>query len=812
MTALFSWAQSLHHAMRGLRRAPGFSGAVLASLVICLGPNAAVLSALYALVVRPLPFPAPDQLCTVLNVAAKSGGQRVQSSTTQYVDFQTHANLFAGFATIRHESTALEDAARITLDRVSAGFFGVLGVEPVLGRFFVADEEKPGRDRVVVLAQSFWEARYQADPSVVGRKLLLGDEPATIIGVAPRRVEGLSVNTALFQPYAPAASRFDIQTRYRGDIALIARLRPGVSRAAGLAQLNALEATFRAEKAGPPLRTLVAAAGYRLALEPLRPGGAVGGASSLWLLQGGALLVFLIGAANAANLFLARLQARRTELAIRVALGAGRAALLRQASAESFLLTTAAAVAGLGLAWAALRVFNAYLPVLVPGAPPVSLDLAIIGTTLAVAAGIALFVAFVPLHLLWRQGLRLGETRTVARRTRAAGVLIATQVAVAVILLVGASLLLRSFAKVVAVDPGFAADRIVEARLTLPNHYAGAAARLDAQRRIVAAFRDIPGVDRVGVSLQSVLLANERPVPFGVRSEAVAGANESQHLIHIAAVSPDFFPTLGLRVVSGRTFDDADEFPRRPVAVVDETFVQRYFPGQNVEGQELYLNWGFPLGVDGWLRIVGVVSHARLTGLDSGDHLPLVYVSTAGYASGGFTALLHSTRAAPEVLREMRARLAQIDPAITLSSTGTLGERLDQLLLARRGITLLLGAFSALALLLAAIGLYGMLAHDVAHRTREIGIRGAIGASRGQILRLIVGEGMRRTAWGLAAGVVGAFFLTRYLGAFLFGIAPADVISYVIPLGLLVVVTLLASWFPAHRAAAVDPIVALREE
>lgn len=818
-TSLEQWGRELRHAVRRLARAPGFSLAVLGSLVVCLGPNAATLSALYALVLKPLPFPAPAQLVTIVNVAEKTGGQIVQSSTTQFVDFKANADLFAGVSAIRRDDATLDDEnipMRVTVISAAGDFFGLLGVQPIAGRFFTPDEEVAGRNRVLVLSQAAWAARYNFDPATIGAKVRMGGQVYTIIGVAPRSLESLCYQVSFFQPYVPAAAKFDPQTRYRGDLALYARLKPGVTPEVGRAQLNALEKNFLETKAGPPLRALLAAAGYRLAIEPLRAGGWVGETNALWLLQAGALLVLLIGCVNVVNLFLARMNAKRLELAIRVALGAGRGALLRQMLAESFLLTGAAAVTGVGVALIALRVFNRYLPVLVAGAPPVTLDLTVTGAMLSVAGVIALVVGVLPLHLLWRTGLRLGESRTAssgAGSRAVSGALVTAQVAVAVILLVGASLLLRSFANVMAVDPGFDAAHVIQARLALPARYGNAATRTPMQRRILDAFREIPGVEHVGASLSPVLLSNERPVPFGLRGEAVpAGDGESRHLIHIAAVSPEFFATMGLRLVSGREFNDADQYPKAPVAIVDEAFVERYFPGRLVEGQEIYLNWGFPLGVDAWPRIVGVVTRANFTGLDSRDNLPFVYVSTAGYGSGRFTAFVRSRRPVAEMLGEMRAKLHALDSSVPLFSAGSLEAGLDDQLATRRGITLLLGAFSGLALLLAAVGLYGVLSYDVTQRTREIGIRGAIGASRGQIIGLILRQGMARTVLGLAAGVAGALYLTRYLDALLFGIGALDPVSYAAVPGLLAGVALLACWLPARRAAKVDPIVALRAE
>ncbi|HVU32694.1 MAG TPA: ADOP family duplicated permease [Opitutaceae bacterium] len=809
------WSREFRHAARRLIRAPAFSLTVLGSLIICFGPNVATLSALYALVLKPLPFPDPGQLVTIVNVAEKSGGQQVLSSTTQYLDFKAHADLFSGFATSTQVGAVLteETAPRVvSLNVVSANFFDVLGVPPLLGRYFSPGEEVAGRNAVVVISESFWRSHYGADPNIVGTTVRIWPTPCTIIGVAPRSLEALYRQTCFFQPYVAAASKYDPQTRYRGDLALFGRLKPGVSLQAGLAQLTALEQDFRRERAGPALRALIASAGYQLVLQPLRPGMAIGNTDALWLLEGGALLVLLIGCVNVVNLFLARLNGRRGELAVRVALGAGRGALLRSVAAESILLLGVALGCGLAIAGGILRVFNHYLPILISGAPPVGIDAAVAAAVVAGALLVAFLVVGIPLQVLWRHGLRLSQSRggSTGAATRAvSGALVIGQVAVAVILLVGASLLLRSFARVMASDLGFDATHVVESRVTLSPAYRTPASRLEIQRRIIEAARSIPGVEHVAVSLRSVVVGNERPVPFATRGGEYGEVNP---LVHIVAVSPEFFATVGVRVVSGRAFNEADDFRQGQVAVVDESFRDHYFPGQMVEGREIYLNWGFPLGVDGWPRIVGVVNRANLTGRDSRDNLPIVYVPTVGFPMYNFDVLVRSPRTAPDLMAALRGRLHDLDPTLVLGGGNTLDLALDNLLTARRGVTLLLGVFAGLALLLAAVGLYGVLSYDVSQRTRELGIRAAIGATRWQIVGLVVRGGMVRTGLGVLAGMAGAALLTRYLQALLFGIVATDAVSYVAVVTLIAAVSLLACWLPARRAAKVDPVVALRAE
>ena len=375
-----------------------------------------------------------------------------------------------------------------------------------------------------------------------------------------------------------------------------------------------------------------------------------------------------------------------------------------------------------------------------------------------------------------------------------------------------------------AIDPGFDAAHVVEGRITLAGQYAvkaptieeiyhvaNAGVNVGVQQRILQAIREIPGVEKVAESLDSVIVSTIRPVPFSIQGAGLT-AGAAQPLIHIDAVSPDFFATLGMRIQSGRGFTDADDFSKAPVAIVDQTFVDRYFRGRIVLGQAIGLDTALPLATAAWPRIVGVVSRANFTGLDSQDNLPFVFVPMVGFPVNGFDVLVRIFAPTSDILGEVRTKLRGVDPTLPLYSADSLQAALDNLLLARRGITLLLSFFSGLALLLAAIGLYGVLSYDVSQRTREIGIRGAIGASRGQIIGLVMRQGMWKTGLGLAAGLVGSFFVARALATLLFGVVSADPVSYGVVLALLAGVSLLACWLPARQAAKVDPLVALRAE
>ena len=805
-------------AFRSLRRAPGFALAVFFTLALCLGPNTAILAVLYALVLKPLPFPAPDRLVVITNVAEKSGGAVSQSALPQYLDFSAHADLFDRFALVQGANTTIgEESAPVRAlgQEVTADFFQVLGIGPQLGRFFTAAEEMEGSHRVLVLTDTFWKTRYQGDPAVVGREIRMGGEPFTIVGIAPRSLESLYLRTDFFKPFVRPA-QLNPQGRFGGRSALIGRLKAGVPLRVGSLQLVALERRFYDEVAAPRTRSYIDAGGFRLDVKPLQNESTAAIKGSLWLLEAAAAIVLLIGCVNAVNLLLARANAKRPELAIRYALGAGRRALLRQMLAESLWLTMTAALTGLAITWGSLQMINRYLPVVARAAPVVTLDWSVVGAILIVAVGIGFVIGLLPFVLLWQTGLRSGDART-SSSSRAVRVLssslVVTQVAVAFVLLVSAGLVLRSFANVIAVNPGFDAAHTVQARIALPHAYDKPADNAAVLHRVVAAMEEIPGAERVAaVDYFGVgPVGSFRSLPFTLRGAAPA-MGATQPLAIVDPVSTGFFATMGIRLVEGRLFNAADDFGPNPAVIVEQGFAQRYFPGRSAVGEGFAFGTGpFPENFK-WPRIVGVVVRANLGGLEGRDGLPFVYVPMDQQPGPGFNVLVHSTRPTGDLLAAMRSKLREIDPALPLYNAGTLQDTLDEMLMGRRGIMLLLGAFAALALLLAGIGLYGVLAYDVSQRTREIGIRGAIGASRGQIVALILRQGLWKSGLGLGAGWIGAFFVTRYLRTLLFDVTSSDPVSFVaVPL-LLFAVAGLASWLPARRAAKVDPIVALRCE
>lgn len=810
------FAKEIGFAFRSLRRAPGFSLAVLLTLGLCIGPNTAILSALYTFVYKPLPFREPDRLVSITNEATRQGGAKRAASVVQATDFAVHADRFEGFAyfTAVNATLGTEDApVRVNGMAVSASFFTV-GVPLELGRPFAEDEQSPGKDHVVILSHRAWSKRHNADPAIIGRTIQLDAEAYTVIGVATPSFELLFDDVDFFRPYTLRPDDTNPLSRYASTARLVGRLKPGVTLAEARAQLAVLERTFYEQVAPPRWRSMLDEAGYRISVIPVREDLAEPVRAPLWLLQSGAALVLLLGCVNVASLLLARAATKRQELAIRHALGAGRATLLRQMLAESLLLVGLAGALGVGVAAGMLRVMNHYLPTVVRHVPPIALETRVLGIVLAVVTLMIVAMGVAPFALLWRSDLRPGETpqaSTSRRGRRAIGGLVVGQVALALILLVSAGLLLRSFAQVMAVSPGFDAARVVHARVSLPSvRYKGEQEQLAVQQRILAGLAAIPAAEALGLSADFPIKERFNAMGFFTPSGVTAGTGQA--LVYYSSVSPGFFSTMGIRLEEGRLFRDDDDFRKTPVVIVDETFARRFFPGRNVVGMEMVFGTKPPLAGRPWMRIIGVVSRANLAGLEGRDGWPFVYTPFNQQPALGFSFMVRSSRPEAEVLNEMRSRVHAIDPGLAIYGEGVLAGSLDALLGNRRALLWLLGLFAGLALVLAAVGLYGVLNYDVAQRTREIGIRGAIGATRGQIVALILRQGLGKAALGLGLGAIGAALFTRALRKMLFDVSATDPIAYG-GVGLLLFgVALAASWLPARRAAKVDPIVALRCE
>ncbi|HVW22340.1 MAG TPA: ABC transporter permease [Opitutaceae bacterium] len=803
---LIAAATDLRFSARALWRAPAFSLTAAATFALCIGPNVAIFSVIYGLILNPLPVADASRLVEIKSVVRD--GSSWGSSLVQYLDFKAHADLLSGVALQEIENSTLGDVSpdRIYGKGVTADFFSLLGVEPYLGRFPTFDEGEPGRDHVLVLNYKFWKAHFHADPGIVGETLRLGGEPYVVIGVAPKILNVVGFD--YWKPFPRTVQNLDPRRRNTGAV-LWARLKPGVPASAAEAQLETIESRSLADQATPTARAFKRSLGYHIELRsPLEQLPDV--RRSLLLLQLGAVCVLLVGCVNVANLLLARANAKRAEFAIRFWLGAGWSAILRQLIVEALLLTIAGTALGTALAAGSAQFIARYLTVGIALAPSVALSPGKLGLImlLAVAAGSA--IGLVPFAMLRRNGLRLDRTRSATSsrdRRLASGLLVIIQVAAAVVLSTAAGLLIESLDRVLAVHSGFDAAHTVQGRIAIPTSYSPQNNML-IQQRIAEAMRGIPGVTAAS-------LVKTWPVTNSVNATSflIQGSERDGSALpraNFLVVGTDFFHAIGIPFVSGRDFLPRDFGSSTPCVIVDETFARRYFPNGDAVGHFVSIGDSLSGGGLSWRRIAGVTARANLAGLDDRDGPPFIYLPMEQKPNDGLNVVVRSNRSVPDILAAMKAALIKVDPALPLYSTGSLQGAIDDMLVRRREVVVLVGLFANLALILAGVGLYGVLAYDVSQRTREIGIRTALGASRGQLLRLVVGQALVRTIAGLTAGIVAALYFEHYLHNVLFDVQPADLSVYAGISMLMLGVAAAASYLPARHATRIDPIVALR--
>lgn len=808
----------LRQALRQLRRAKGLSLATLVTLALGIGATTAIFSMVYTLMLKPLPFDEPERIVEIFDSAKKAGLDKMPSNVVRYQDYAKNAAAFETLALWRLDNTMYGKEGAVTqLDgAVATGeLFSLLRVRPVIGRFFTRENNAEGADKVVVLTQGFWESQFAEDPGVLGRTLRLDGQAYEIIGVAPRALSALDARMKYLRPHAWPAAAEDPNRRYGLNIQLFGRLKPGVSIAQAQAEADALEKRYY-DAAPPPVRAFMDRSGIKEEVGGVQAERVQPVRTTLWLLQGGVAFVLLIGCANVANLLLVRSNARQSELAIRAALGAGRGVIARQLLVESLLLTGLGALLGIGLAWGALKAINHFLAKMLPSALAMSLDWRVLGFAVALALVVGVLIGLVPVWHVLRTNLaeviqRGSRGASSGRGVRAlSGTLVVVQVAVALMLLTGAGLLIHSFTKALDVDPGLDPRHVVIGRVALPSAYrASDEAAKGVRDRMQQAFEEIPGVSAVayagstpfrgGLPINALSLA-EDPLPPGAPQPGAWRV----------IVSPDYADALKLRLVEGRFFTRADETAAGRSFVVDQSFARKFFPGKSAIGGRFSFG-GRPEKDADWPTIIGVVRDVPHNGVEDKSGNPFVYQLAQG-RPGGLTWFLRTARPTGDVIAAMRAKLRGIDPTIPLFDTSMLAQEVSESFDSRRAVMLLLAAFAGIALFLSALGIYGVLAYDVSQRTREIGIRGAIGATAGQVIALILKQGLWKAGIGLAIGLVGAWLLSRTMTGLLFQVQPTDPVVYAAVALVLLAVAALASWLPARRAARIDPIVALRDE
>jgi putative ABC transport system permease protein len=809
----------LRHAFRLLRKSKGITATALITLALGIGATTAIFSTVYSLMLKPLPFQEPEQIVELYTSAVKAGLNRMPANVPFYLDYSANASSYENLAlwTFFYGLVGENDSvARVAGVRTTAEMFNILRIQPVIGSFFTKEQNRPGADKVIVLTQSYWQTQYGGSPGVLGQEVRIDDENYKVIGVAPHVLETFDARMKFVLPFSWPPAAENPQGRYGVGLSLFGRLKPAVTASQADAEAKTLEKRF--VDAGPPqLKEFVERSAMTMnvggvqeqRVEPVRP--------TLLMLQGGVAFVLLIGCFNVANLLLVRSNARQSELAIRSALGAGRGAIARQFLLESLLLTSVGAALGLAVAWSALRVTNFYLAKMLPQSQPASLDWRVLGFAVALAVVVGLLIGLVPvLHILRTnlaaviQSNSRGSSSSRGMRALSGGLVVA-QVSVALMLLTGAGLLIYSFAQALRVDTGLEPANVVTASIALTRqHRASDEAANNIRERLLQAMREIPGVTSAALSFSTPFKGGLPINAFTLENDTLPAGSPQPGAFRVI-VTPGYLQTLGVKLLEGRFYEEADMAPGRRLYVVDQSFARKFFPDRPAIGGRFTFG-NRPDKPEDWPQIIGVVKDVPHNGVEEKSGNPFIYQIMQGGRPPGLTLFVRTARPASDMVSALRNKVREIDPALPLFDAGGLEEAVDSSFDNRRAVMLLLATFAGLALFLSALGIYGVLAYDVSQRTREIGVRSAIGASQGQIAGLILRQGLLKGGIGIAVGLALAALLSRSMASLLFDVRPTDPAVYAVVSLVLIAVALLASYLPARRAARIDPLIALRDE
>ena len=793
--------------LRRLRRSPGFTAAAVITLALGIGANTALFSLADAALVRPLPYPTADRLLMLWETQPRAGKARELVSATTFLDWRQEARALDAIAAWDLSGLALTgtgEPEELSTVRVSANLFDLLGVAPALGRGFLPEEETTGRERVVVLSYGFWAGRLGGDPSAIGRTLTLDGLPHEIVGVMPEDFRFPDAGgVALWNPLAFHVS--ELRSRAERRFNVIGRLAPGATPAQASAELAVI--ARRLADAHPETNT-----GWAAAAVPAAESVAAGGRNALLLLLGTVALLLLLACANVAHLFLARTLDRGPELAVRTALGGGPGRLLRLLVLECGVVVAIGAVAGVALAVWLVPVVHALDPGLLPRWRQGAIDARVLAATSALLIPVVFACGVLPgLHAVRRGagsasrgGMRLTEGR---ERGRMRGALIVAEVSLATVLLAMAGLHLRSLMRLQQVDPGFVADRVVAATVFLSPRYDSDARQIAFFDGLLERLDRLPGVGAAGAATTLPMnpIGIDYDLPFAADGNPPPERAERQE-VDFRVVAGDYFGALAIPVIGGRKFDATDAEGSARVVIVNRTLAEQYFPGASPVGRRVWVGGG-----TGQATVVGVVGDVRHRGLAARPR-PELYVPYRQYAHGGMTVVVRGDGEPAALGRSVKAAVYELDPALPISDLTTLPTLVRGSVAPQRFNFLLLGGFAALALALAGVGVYGIVAYAVSGRTREIGIRMALGAAGREVGRTVMGPALRPALAGIGLGSAGAVLLGRLAGPDLYQVSPHDPATLALVALLLFGAAAVACAIPARRASRIDPAVALRSE
>jgi putative ABC transport system permease protein len=793
--------QDLRYAFRFLIKRPGLTGLAVLCLAIGIGANTAIFSPVDIFMLRPLPYPQAERLVVVNTVDRTRGGVELSYSLPDLLDTRAQAKTLdlAGFSGRSLNLSGREEPERLIGQIVTANFLRVLGIQPALGRDFLPGEEEPAAERPVILSHGLWQRRFDSDPRVLGQAIKLDGTLHTVVGVAPASFGFPDRNTDVWTPVV-ADGRAPRANHYLGTVA---RLTPGATVEQARAELAAI--AQRLEEAYPESNrgygAQISSVWEEIYGDGFRYGSSISSVAVFFLL--------LITAANVANLLLAHAASREREIAIRTALGAGRGRIARQLVFESLLLGLGGGVVGLGFAYAGIQGLKTIMPAWFPGVERMGLDARTLGFAVLVSAFAALVAGLGPAVQAVRQNVResLQEsgrgTSLGRRRGRLRGLFVVSEVALAIALLAGAGLLVKGFNRLQSAPLGFDTENVLTLRTTLPtSKYADPASQWRFTEQLTQRLAEVPGVERVGAT--SILPTTGNSGTY-YQIEGEERPDGERLLVWFRSVSPDYFGAVGMELLRGRGFAAGDVAEAPLVTVVNEAFVRRHWPQSDALGKRLVLQ-------SGTREIVGVVRDAQETGAEDGAPSPTVYFPGAQMPFRNVGIVLRTAGDPVTLTEPARAAVLALDPDQPVFDVMTMARRIDLDNQANGVVARIMGFLAAIALLLAVVGVYGVMSYNVSQRTQEIGIRMALGAAARDVLKMVLRQSARVMIVGSVGGVLLALGLSRGLAIFLFGVSPFDPLTYGVVVLALAASGLFAGYLPARRATRVDPLISLRTE
>jgi predicted permease len=797
--------QDLRYGARMLMKKPGFMLVAVITLALGIGTNTAIFSVVSAVLLRPLPYPEPDKLVMIFERHIRQGANHNAVAPADFLDWRARNQVFTNIAAMIEISIDLSEGnepERVTAGGVAASFFEVLGVAPMIGRGFLAEEEQAGRNRVVIMNHDLWQRRFGADRDIIGRRISLNGEPVEVVGVLPPSFRFRNEKLALWLPIVTNGQ--GMPSRLAHSMVVYARLKPGVTLSHARAEMERIGEQLRQEYTQENNN-------HTAFVSPLREDLAGDLRRPLLILFAAVGMVLLIACANVANLQMIRAVARRKEIAVRMALGAGRWRLGRQLLTESALLAALGAMMGMLLAWWSVGWFTSLLPQGILHVTGVPLDWRVFCFTLAVSLLTAVLSGLAA--LLQASSVKLNDILKEGGRgaggghQRARSAVVVVETALAIVLLIGSGLLIRSFWRLQGVSPDFAPQDALTAQIFLPSaRYPELEQRARFFQQLSEHLRALPNVQAVGAI--SILPLGDG---WGRTSIAIEGRDEMTSLspqarprIHFRTVTPDYFQAMGISLLNGR-FPTAKDNSKAPlVALINQTAAQRYWPGQNPLGQRVQIGGGNP-----WKEIIGVVGDVKYR-LDQ-EILPEVYFAWAQNSEQAGTLVVRGQNVA-SLAPDLRNQVRRLDKDMPLSNLRLLEDVVEDSIAEQRFYSLLLTLFAGIALTLAAIGIYGVMAYGMSQRTHELGVRLALGAQTHDVLLLALRLGLRMTLLGVALGLTAAWGVTRWMKKMLFEVSATDPLTVIFVTGFLISVALLACWIPARRATKIDPLIALKQD